>query len=51
MQITPHGHVQVRILEQRLNVVVPPVMDGILAVEQSTPHEQREVTLFQKVED
>ena len=33
-----------------MDIVVPPI-EGISAVEQITPHEQRQVTLFQKVED
>ena len=35
-----------RIVEQSVNVVVPPIMEGISAVEQTTPHEhvqEREV--------
>ena len=38
-QITPHEHVQERIVEQSVYAVVPPIMEGLSADVQITPHE------------
>ena len=34
VRITPHEHVQERIVEQSVTVVVPPIVEGVSAVEQ-----------------
>ena len=37
VKITPHEHVQERIVEQSVNVIVPPIVEGISADVQITP--------------